>query len=187
MAAPTVAETLRKRCKPPLGCVFVFLAVVGCQQSDDQSDSGARETHLLPAWDNKTPGLQIDLPPGFHVVSEKGIDFDVHRIFDSTAAGRATERRIGIYVGHHPGLFEREDRPRKTVKVRGTVANRGARWVCWETEDRGSICEAQVIGVFAGIQESAASDLVLHLWVATSEVEELAQLRRLAASLHLAL
>lgn len=170
-----------------LVCVFVFLAAVGCQQSDDETDSGPRETHLLAAWDNKTPGLRIDLPPGFHVVTEKGIDFDVHRIFDSTAVGRATQRRIGIYVGHHPGLFEKEERPTTTSRVRGKVANRSARWVCWETVQRGSVCEAQVEGVFAGIRERPARDLVLHLWVATSAVEELAQLRRLAASLRLAL
>jgi hypothetical protein len=166
---------------------FLLLAVVGCQESDDQTDSGPRERHLLPGWDKRTPGLQIELPPGFHVVTDKGSDFDIHRIFDSTAAGRATQRRMGIYVGHHPGLFEREDRPRKRAKVRGKVGNRNVTWTCWETVERDTICEARVAGVFAGIRESEAPQLVLHLWVATSAVAELGQLRRLYASLRLAL
>ena len=167
--------------------VLVLYAVIGCHQSDGDTESGPRETHLLPAWGNGAPGLQVDLPPGFQVVTEeKGADFDVHRIFDSTAAGRAAQRRMGVFVGHHPRRFERDDRPTKTVTVRGQVAKRAARWVCWETAQGGSLCETQVEGVFAGIQGPGVSELVLHLWVGTSAEGDLARLRRLAASLRLA-
>jgi hypothetical protein len=165
----------------------LLLALVACQESDNQTDSGPRETHLLPAWDKRTPGLRIELPPGFHVVTEKGVDFDVHRIFDSTTSGRATGRRIGIYVGHHPGLFATEERPKKTLIVRGKVANHSVRWQCWETIQRDSICETLVKGVYESIRESEVSALVLHLWVSASAAAELAQLRGLPASVRLAL
>lgn len=164
---------------------LMLLVLAGCQESTDRADSGPRETHRLPGWDKTVPGLRIELPPGFQVVTDKGVDFDVHHIFDSTAAGRAKHRRIGIYVGHHPALFAKQERPTKTSTVRGKVANRGVRWVCWKTAARDSICEAQVKRLFARSWDWRPGQLILHLWVATS-AEQLAELRRSAGSLQLA-
>lgn len=161
---------------------IVLGAALGCGGSEDEADAGASHVQVLPAWGNAAPALQVTLPTGFQVVTEKGADFDVHHIFDSTAAGRDARRRIGVYVGHHPALYVEQDRPTATSAVGGQIAGREVRWVCWENAARGGFCEARAEGVFAGRAGRGVSNLLLHAWVGASTTPDLAELRRLAAS-----
>jgi hypothetical protein len=73
---------------------------------------GLGTTVALPAWDSAVPGLDVPVPEGYSARTEKGRDFDIHFLNPSSPS----EALGSIYVGHNPGLLQRQ------IEVRGKVA-----------------------------------------------------------------
>jgi hypothetical protein len=87
------------------------------------------------------------LPAGFLLSTQRGPDFDVHRIRKLTRIGEVSGL-LGVYVGGHPALQHSQSNEGgaapPTKEVAGNLLGKETTWVAWNTPEGARVRETIV-------------------------------------------
>jgi len=121
---------------------------------------------------------EVDLPPGFVVVTQRGPDFDVHRIRKLARVG-SVGATLGVYLGDHPSLQHSQmdsgdAPPPPSTSEDGTLVGRRTSWLVWTTANGARVREAIV---------KLAGEHAVHAYAIAGDEAALAELAQIAATL----
>jgi hypothetical protein len=117
--------------------------------------------------------LQIDMPKRYDLSRKDGPDFAVLALRDDS-----TNDVMGIYEGHYPNLFSRQEDVKNPKKESSQVGNTPVEWIEWES---GGYYRSETL-VSGFIPNSS---VVLHLFISANTLQEAALLRQAAETLRL--
>jgi len=100
-----------------------------------------------PGGEARFDRFSMTLPPGFLLSTQRGPDFEVHRIRKLTRIGD-TSGLLGIYVGGHPSLQHAQSSDGgaapPTKEEAGNLLGKEATWIAWNTPEGARVRETIV-------------------------------------------
>lgn len=165
--------------------ILVALAVAGCT-SLRPTETGVQRRHglaYLNFWG--PPYITLPVPLQIEIEPKKGPDFDVYlfsrNMADTNLPPPAT---MGLYIGHHPDSFLTTQ---SVTEVSFDLLGSNRFWRCVSEETpqgRFFFRESHLREVFAPLSEGySRGGLVVHVWIAGTDTNEMAMYEAMVKSL----
>lgn len=170
----------KKLNEDPAACLKTTRNVLSSIQSEERTLPLGKPQRFNLRQENT---LIVTLPPEWACATQKGIDFDVHHLYEVKDLGKST-RHCGIYYGDHPALHHERLKiePKLVRKKKSSVLKSEREWYLYPSNNEvpGFACETMVrvrqqlgggmLHFFGSASDAAGTDGIIEMLI-TVEIE----------------